>query len=332
MIKKKNETVKYLEPVFSDSRTNNFLKNLKLFLQNRDDNIKPNKNKDLGRLKSNLTQQKKIEKKDGIIVTPRHIFDDKNKKVFPVNRKRTLYFMEKVVMSRKEKFLAQWIKVKSFLGHQSISATAGWDHTTSFALLGFRNKITMLNGDSFLFFYGKAFYFLALILQQKGHIFIINTNPEFSSLVQFHFYEFINKEKSGGCISYCHKKYIGGSLTNWNQILRSIEIFKKFDKKFGRFIEKNQITIPKYEKLKTCFQGMINFTKKGLPDAIFLINPSDNAHIIREAKNLKIPVIGLCNSRQDTTDIDYPIPANSKNIFFVYFCIMTLKNLLKKLH
>ena len=137
-------------------------------------------------------------------------------------------------------------------------------------------------------------------------------------------------------ISYVSYKWIGGTLTNWKQISKSVLTFAKFSERCEKFLVKNGIDFPKYTRVKKCFQGLLHkenqkmslaFNQK--PDLIFLINPNENQSILNEAYRLHIPVIAFTESSTNPKEINYPIPVNNYSIKFIYFC---LKKIIKMTH
>ena len=70
------------------------------------------------------------------------------------------------------------------LGHKSLKLKSAWHSSVSLFLLGSRNNSGILNTKLTLTYFLKAFYVITLIVKSKGDILIINTNPEFSKLLQ----------------------------------------------------------------------------------------------------------------------------------------------------
>lgn len=173
-----------------------------------------------------------------------------------------------------------------------------------------------------------------------GHVLIINTNPEFYHLynnfsqLTLHnlklkkpWYSTFLKVKSE-CFSYVHYKWVGGTLTNYKQISKSLLTYAKFAERCEKFLFKNNIDFPRYKKIKECFNGLIrkksnrvylSFHEK--PDLLFLMNPNENRHIIAEANKMHIPVIALVESNTCLKGISYPIPVNAYSVFFLYYCL-----------
>ena len=250
-----------------------------------------------------------------------------------------------------------FVKTKSYLGHnlgKNISIQ-GVDSAISAFLLGTRKESCIFNPEITNNYLIRALYILSLIFRTNGHLLIVNTNPEFSKFVK-NIMEYTNKRDS---ISFCNSKWVGGTLTNWNQISKSIITFSKFSKRFSTFLNMNNIHFPKYKKMKKCFQGfgpskidksvnrlclLINnvdqykeeyfVNNKHIirkPDIIFLVNPNENQNVIDEANRLNIPIIAIIDSNSSIKGITYPIPANNNSFEFLYFCFSWIVRLLKRI-
>ncbi len=230
------------------------------------------------------------------------------------------------------------IKTKNYLGHKLGKNLSGQaiDQTIFSFLSGIRKKNCIFNEKYISEGFLKGLYFLSLIKKKKGHILIVNTNPEFSKLIK-NFLNYTDKQNSNKStdhlFSFCDSKWVGGTLTNWKQIQRSIIVFSKFSEKYGKFIERNNIHFPKYKKMKKSFQGLQKkkngFLSIKKPDTLFIINPNENLHVIAEANNLSIPVIALIDSNSNIKGIDYPIPGNNNSINFIFFCFSWIARILK---
>lgn len=235
------------------------------------------------------------------------------------------------------------------IGHTSfnVSKKKYWHPLMSEYLLGIRDTTAIFNNYSIKKCVLRTFYSIALILKQNGHILIINTNPEYfhlcknlslltlqngssyirSQRLRMKKYQHLNTNN----LSYCCWKWIGGTLTNWKQLSKSVLTFAKFSERCELFLVKNNIDFPRYKKIKTAFQGLLTrkhsqtvlaFYEK--PDALFLMNPNENRNIIAEANTLHIPIIAFVESNTNLKGITYPIPMNIYSISFVYYCIKKL--------
>jgi small subunit ribosomal protein S2 len=253
-------------------------------------------------------------------------------------------------MDKKQRKTQKWkyasyhnLKVGSNLGNKSLylSKTKFWHPLMSNYILGVRNGVSIINTQQTKQYMLKAFYMIALILRKKGHVLVINTNPEFSRICKnfsiltlqnktnfiYKNYDKYNHLKSSS-ISYCCYKWIGGTLTNWKQVSKAIYTFAKFSERCESFLIQNNIEFPKYQKVKDCFEGLLTnkngkifltFSEK--PDLIFLMNPNENRNIINEANHLSIPIIAFAESNTNLIGISYPIPINNYSIDVIYYCL-----------
>ena len=210
------------------------------------------------------------------------------------------------------------------IGHKSmnLSKKKYWHPLVADFLLGTRHKTAVFNP-----FLGKkmvlqAFYVLALIVRNNGHILLVNTNPEYSNFIK-------NLSSSNPNISHCCYKWVGGTLTNWKQVSKSVLTFAKFSQRCENFLQKNNLNFPRYKKVQTFFQGLITnqenllaFSQK--PDVIVIVNPNENQNVIQEANKLHIPIIGFIESNTKITGITYPIPLNVYSLSTLYYCLKKL--------
>ena len=227
---------------------------------------------------------------------------------------------------------------KVHLGHKSLKVKSAWHSSMSRFLLGSRNNSGVLKSKSTLTCFLKAFYILTLIVKSGGSILIINTNPEFSKLLQH-----VKKNTKSSKIFYSDCHWVGGTLTNWIQISQSISTFSNFYYRFDDFLLKNNIYFPRYKKMKKSFKGfLINksnsrknhtyFKCDWKPDLIFLLNSDNTEAIIAEASSLQIPIISLVNSNTCLANITYPIPTNTDSFNFAWFCLNWITRITNKYH
>lgn len=253
-----------------------------------------------------------------------------------------------------------WLNIssKSFnrginFGHKSIklSKTPYWHPLLSDYFLGIRHTVSLFNTKQTLKCLLRAFHVIALILKQKGRLIIINTNPEFWRLCnnlthitlggQYKSQDtvFLKKHYKNlrtPLLSYVNYKWIGGTLTNWKQVSKSVLTFAKFSERCEKFLTQNRIDFPRYTKVKKCFNGLLYKDNRKMllafnqkPDLIFLVNPNENQAVLNEAYRLHIPVIAFTESSLNPKGITYPIPVNNYSIKFIYYC---LKKIIKMTH
>lgn len=127
------------------------------------------------------------------------------------------------------------------------------------------------------------------------------------------------EEEAKRCgMPYVSNRWLGGMLTNFTTIKKSIHRLKKIEKMEidGTFesLTKKEIAILNKErtKLEKNLGGIKEM--KDLPGAIFIIDTRKEMIAVAEAKRLGIPVIAVVDTNCDPTNIDYPIPGNDDAI------------------
>lgn len=122
-------------------------------------------------------------------------------------------------------------------------------------------------------------------------------------------------EESGRCgMYYVNYRWLGGTMTNWQTVKKSIERLLALEKardegRFDVLTKKEALELNReIERMTKNLGGIKNM--KGLPGALFVVDPKREHIAVAEAKKLGIPVVALCDSNCDPTGIDYVIPGN----------------------
>jgi len=126
---------------------------------------------------------------------------------------------------------------------------------------------------------------------------------------------------------YMNHRWLGGTLTNWKTISKSIVRLKSYDeilnKEDSGLTKKELVGIQRQrDKLEASLGGIKDMG--GLPDALFVIDTNKEHIAIKEANVLKIPVIAVIDSNSNPDGVDFPIPGNddairSINLYKHYF-------------
>jgi small subunit ribosomal protein S2 len=117
---------------------------------------------------------------------------------------------------------------------------------------------------------------------------------------------------------YVNNRWLGGTLTNFQTIQKSIKRMIELQGLFGsgeieRYSKKEQSQLQREkESLEKNLQGIREM--KGVPDFIFVIDPSKEAIAVSEAKKCGIPVVAVVDTNCDPDPIDYVIPGNDDAI------------------
>lgn len=115
-------------------------------------------------------------------------------------------------------------------------------------------------------------------------------------------------------VNYVSERWLGGMLTNFATIRKSIKRLSSIDKMsmdgtYEKITKKERLLFDRErEKLRRIFGGIENMTR--LPGALFVIDTKKEHLAIKEAHNLNIPVIAIVDTNSNPSDVDFPIPAN----------------------
>ena len=228
----------------------------------------------------------------------------------------------------KNLWLKTFLKDGGHMGHKPLKLPISrlwYPHIGSF-IIGDRNTVALINSPLTLKQAIKGLYLSATILRRRGHILMIDTRGETSSLSGL---VKSSNDKIPTALSFSGSRWMGGSLTNWGSISVMVRRCAQISKQFDGFLAHNRIHIPRYEKMREAYPGFIKTSLcfKRRPDLLWVINSTENRHIIQEADRLNIPTIGLVDSNTNLSNITVPIPINTNTLFQSNKLITTLLTL-----
>jgi len=126
--------------------------------------------------------------------------------------------------------------------------------------------------------------------------------------------EIIRTEAQRSGMFYITDRWLGGMLTNFGTIRKSVKHMKNLEKMgsdgtYEKITKKEVLHIEREKgKMKKVLDGVEEMKK--LPGAIFIVDTKKEQIAVNEARKLNIPIIAIVDTNSDPTIIDYPIPAN----------------------
>lgn len=177
-------------------------------------------------------------------------------------------------------------------------------------IFGSKNRVDLFDLEKTLSALQKALDFVKKLAEEKGVLLLVGGKSEAQKIIRSTA-EAVN-------MPYVAGRWIGGTLTNFGEIRKRVETMidlenQKEKGELGKYTKKERLLIDrKIEKLEKMFGGIRNMTN--MPKAIFIVDPRYEKTALSEAKTMKIPVIALCGSDNDMSQLDYVIPANDANI------------------
>lgn len=190
-----------------------------------------------------------------------------------------------------------------------------------------RNGIFIIDLQKTLVESDKAFDFLRDIVARNGTVLFVGAKKQAQ--------EILAAEAQRAGMPYINERWLGGLLTNFKTIRTRVERLKELEQMFEdesilRFSKKEQIDFGKdLTRLRRYLGGIKNMN--GLPDALFVIDPTKEAIAVREANKLGIPVVALADTDSDPDLLDFIIPGNDDAIRSIQLVTARLADLIIEL-
>jgi small subunit ribosomal protein S2 len=210
------------------------------------------------------------------------------------------------------RFLAEIINMKELLeagvhfGHQ----TSKWNPKMKSYIYGARNGIHIIDLQKTAVLFKEAYEFIVETVASGKKVLFVGTKRQAQ--------ESIKEEVQRANMFYITNRWLGGLLTNFQTIKKSIERMKTLEEmrdngSFENFKKKEVLGFEReIGKLNFIFDGIRDMDE--IPGALFIVDTKKEKIALAEAKKLGIPTIALVDSNSDPDDIDYVIPANDDAI------------------
>jgi small subunit ribosomal protein S2 len=191
-------------------------------------------------------------------------------------------------------------------GHQ----TKRWNPKMQKYIFGERNGIYIIDLQKTLKKFREAYAYVRDLAAGGGTVLFVGTKKQAQETVF---------EEAGRCgMFYVNHRWLGGTLTNFTTIKKSIARLKKLDEmsetgEYERLPKKEVIGLERERaKLQSALVGIKNMDR--LPSAIFIIDPKKEKIAVEESQRLAIPIVAIVDTNCDPTGIDYPVPGNDDAI------------------
>ncbi|HXG14851.1 MAG TPA: 30S ribosomal protein S2 [Calidithermus sp.] len=191
-------------------------------------------------------------------------------------------------------------------GHQ----TKRWNPKMQKYIFGERNGIYIIDLQKTLKKFREAYAFVRDLAAGGGTLLFIGTKKQAQDTV------FEEATRCG--MFYVNQRWLGGTLTNFETIRKSIGRLKKLEEmkeagEYERLPKKEALELDRErQKLEKALIGIKHM--ETLPSAVFIIDPRKEKIAVSEAQRLGIPIVAIVDTNCDPTGIDYPIPGNDDAI------------------
>jgi len=187
-------------------------------------------------------------------------------------------------------------------GHQ----TKRWDPRMKEYIFGERNGIYIIDLQKTLKMFKEASKFVTELAASGKVIMFVGTKRQAQDAIA---------EEATRCgMFYINQRWLGGLLTNWITVQKSVKRLQEIDEmandgRYNLLTKKEVIRLERERKhLQANLAGIKNMRR--LPDAIFVVDSSNEAIAVKEARKLGIPVVAVVDTNCDPTVVDYVIPGN----------------------
>ncbi len=191
-------------------------------------------------------------------------------------------------------------------GHQ----TRRWNPKMKTYIFGSRNGIHIIDLQKTVSLFATAYDFVVRTVAEGYPVLFVGTKKQAHDAIT---------EESERCgMFYTVNRWLGGTLTNFQTIRKSIARLKelegmKADGSLNRYTKKEAMKLEKdLAKLEKNLGGIKNMDE--LPGAVFIVDPKKEYIAVQETRKLGIPLVAIADTNCDPDDIDYIIPGNDDAI------------------
>src|SRR3954449_2919718 len=187
-------------------------------------------------------------------------------------------------------------------GHQ----TKRWNPKMKEFIFGERNGIYIIDLQKTLKMFKEASKFVADLSAEGRTVLFVGTKRQAQDAIA--------EEANRAGSFYVNQRWLGGLLTNWVTVQKSVKRLKELDEmatdgRYELLPKKEVIKLERERKhLQANLAGIKNMSR--LPDAVFVIDSNKEQIAVREARKLGIPVVAVVDTNCDPTEVDYVIPGN----------------------
>jgi len=190
-------------------------------------------------------------------------------------------------------------------GHQ----TRRWNPKMKPYIFGKRNGIHIVDLQKTLQYFEDAGEFVRDLAANGRNILFVGTKRQAQDAI---------REEAVRCgMFYVNHRWLGGTMTNFRTIRKSIDRFKEIEgvlaNEESHLTKKERIRLERQRrKMERALGGIKDM--EDLPDALFVIDTVHEHIAVREANRLGIPVVAVVDTNCDPEEVDVPIPGNDDAI------------------
>jgi small subunit ribosomal protein S2 len=188
--------------------------------------------------------------------------------------------------------------------------TRKWNPKMARYIFTERKGIHIIDLEQTVEMFKRAYFFIRDQVAGGAEILFVGTKKQVQTTIA---------EEARRCgAHFVNRRWLGGTLTNFATIKKSIERMKELERMMedgtiDRFSKKEGNRLRReLAKLERNLDGLRHLER--VPDLIYVIDPDLEANAVHEANIMKIPVIAIVDTNCDPDPIDFPIPGNDDAI------------------
>jgi len=197
--------------------------------------------------------------------------------------------------------------------------TRKWHPSYEPFILMEKNGVHIINLEETLARLKKAQEFLSGIVKKNGEVLFVGTKKQAKDIVQ---------QEADRCgMFYVVERWLGGTLTNFSTIKKSIKRLQLLEKEGSTIYEnltKKEIQKLNRERVKLADQHRGIKDMRRVPDVVIIVDTNYESTAVQEALRLEIPVIAIVDTNTDPTFVSHAIPANDDSIRTIQLIISAL--------
>ena len=212
--------------------------------------------------------------------------------------------------------MKQLLEAGVHFGHQ----TRRWNPKMAEYIYTERNGIYIIDLQKTVKKIEEAYMFVRDVAAEGGNILFVGTKKQAQDAIK--------EEALRAEMYYVNVRWLGGMLTNFKTIKKSIQKLNNLNKmaEDGTFdlLPKKEVAAMQKEMadLEKNLGGIKNM--KGLPSCIFIVDPKKEKNAVDEARKLGIPIVAIVDTNCDPDEVDYVIPGNDDAIRAIKLIASTL--------
>lgn len=201
-------------------------------------------------------------------------------------------------------------------GHQ----TKRWNPRSKPYVFDHRQGITIIDLGKTHELLQKAYTFIEDTVGNGGNVLFVGTKRQAQDIIR--------EAATSTNMPYCVDRWLGGTLTNFATVKKSIAKYKKYQQmetsgEMAKFSSKEEAAMKReMTRMQKNFSGIVEMAE--LPSAMFVVDANHEDIAVAEAARCNIPCIGLVDTNSDPTKLSHPVPGNDDAVKSIRIIVETI--------